>query len=322
MPFTVIDSTPYLTDEARSHLEENGCQVRTHEIAQLTETEMCEALRGIDAAIAGGEYYTEKVFQEAGRLKIVARTGVGFDHVDIVAAAKHGAWVTTTPGATSPAVADFTLALILCLLRDIPTMSRDMRAGKWNPFAGGELASLTLGVVGTGSIGREVIQRAAGFGGTLLAYDIQQDDEFAKQWNVQYVTLDELMTQSDIVSLHVPANEETIGLIDERRIQLMKQEAYLVNTSRPNVVVKDALVRALEANAIKGAAIDVHDTVPCRPNDPLVRLNNVIATPWAAYKTQEAIENMCISAARDVVTVLQGGVPKYPVNKVLSRCES
>jgi len=316
MSFSVLNASSYLTQEARSHLEQNGCVVVDCHLQSLPEDEICDALCDIDATIAGGEHYAEKVFHAADKLKIVARVGVGYDNVDTVAAVRHGAWVTTTPGATSAAVADFTLALILCLLRNVTAMAEGMKAGQCNSFAGRELGALTLGIVGTGSIGREVVKRAGAFGTRMLAFDLNEDHEFAKQWNVQYVPLDELMTKADVVSLHVPSNEQTNGLIDDRRLRLMKQEAYLVNTSRPAVVEKQALVNVLEAKGIAGAAIDVHDPMPCRPDDPLVLLDNVIATPWSAYNTQEAVANMCITAASEVVTVLHGGEPKYPVNKV------
>ena len=125
-----------------------------------------------------------------------------------------------------------------------------------------------------------------------------------------------VMARADIVSLHVSLNEETRGLIDQTRLKLMKRESYLVNTSRPAVVDKEALVKALEEKEIAGAAIDVHEPEPVSPDDPLVRLDNVIATPWTAYNTKEGNARMCIMAARDVVTVLQGGVPKFPVNKL------
>ena len=282
----------------------------------MTEDEFCREIRGVDAVIAGGERYTEKVFQAADKLKIVARTGAGYDKVDTVAAAKHSIWVTTTPGATSNAVADFTLGLILCVLRNIPAMVQEMKGGEWNQFRGRELASLTLGVVGAGSIGREVIKRARGFGARILAYDVQPDSAFAEKWQVQYVSLDELMAQSDVVSLHTPLNAQTRGLIDERRLKSMKREAYLVNTSRPEVVDKKALAKALGAKEIAGAAIDVHEPRPTTPDDPLVRLANVIATPWTAYNTEACIAKMCINAAKDAVRVLHGGTPRFPVNKL------
>ena len=241
------------------------------------------------------------------------------DRVDLAAAARHGVWVTNTPGATNQAVADFTLGLILCLLRDIPTVAQDLKAGRWNQFRGRELWSLTLGAVGTGQIGREVIKRAAAFGASILAHDILVDQEFGQAYNVQWVSLDELMARSDIVTLHVPLGEQTRGIIDGRRLGLMKKTSYLVNTSRAAVVDKQALIQALEARILAGAAIDVHDPAPCPPDDPLVRLDNVLATPWTAYKTDEAIARMCSMAVEDVVAVLSGRPPRFPVNQPLPR---
>ena len=195
-------------------------------------------------------------------------------------------------------------------------MAQDMKNGNWRQFRGKELASLTLGIVGAGSIGKEVIKRARGFGARVLASDIIPDHTFAEKWDVQYVPLDELMAQSDIVSIHVFLDEKNKGLIDDRRLKLMKKCSYLINTSRAAVVEREGLLKVLEAKEIAGAAIDVHDPAPCLPDDPLVRLDNVIATPWTAYNTKEAIMRMCHTATHDVVTVLRGEVPKFPVNNL------
>ena len=316
MSFSVINTQEYLTEEARAYLEENDCQIRECVLAELTEDEFCRQIPGIEAVISGGERWTEKVFQDADKLKIIARVGAGYDKIDLSAASKHGVWVTNTPGATSHAVADFTLGLILCLLRNIPVMAQDMKKGNWKQFRGKELGSLTLGIVGTGSIGQEVIKRARGFGARVLAMDIAPDHQFAEKWQVQYLPLDELMAQSDIVSIHVFLNEKTRGLIDEPRLKLMKEQSYLINTSRAAVVEKEALLKVLKAKEITGAAIDVHDPAPCSPDDPLVHLDNVIATPWTAYNTKEAVMRMCRAATHDVVSVLRGEVPKFPVNKL------
>ena len=313
--FRVINTAAYMTDEARGHLTSHGCEVLDCDLYKLTEEEFCLKIAGVEAVIAGSELWTETVLGAAESLRIVARTGAGVDTVDLEAAARRGIWVTNTPGATSPAVADFTLGLILCLLRNIPAVARDMKDAKWEQYCGRDLGSLTLGVVGAGSIGREVIKRARGFGARALACDIAPDDEFAREFQVEYVPLDELMARADIVSIHVSLNEQTRGLIDERRLGLMKKLSYLINTSRPAVVDKAALVKLLEAREIAGAAIDVHDPEPPAPDDPLVALDNVIATPWTAYKTQETISRMCIGAATDVVTVLEGGAPRFPVNR-------
>jgi len=314
MPFSVLNTQEYFTKQAQVLLEENDCQIKNVAAHRLSEDEFCAQIRGAHAVI-GGDWSTPNIIRAADSLKIIALTGVGFDYVDLDVASERRVWVTNTPGATSHAVADFTIGLMLCLLRNIPAMVQDMKNGEWVQFCGRELGSLTVGIVGVGSIGKQVIKRLRGFGTTILGYDIAPDEQFGTQWQVQYVVLDELLAQSDIVSLHCPLNEQTRGLIDERRLNLMKNDACLVNTSRPAVVDKDALLDVLTGGEIAAAAIDVHDPVPCAPDDPLVALENVIATPWTAYNTEECIQQMCLTAATDVVTVLNGGVPKYPVNE-------
>ncbi len=316
MAFELLDTTSYLVDEAKDYLQKHNCRIRRCALAGMTVDESRREMQGVQAVIAGGdEHWTDELLGAAAGLKIVARTGAGVETVDLAAAARRGIWVTNTPGATSNAVADFTLGLIICLLRNIPSAAEDMKKGKWNRFRGRELGSLTLGIVGAGSIGKEVIKRARGFGARILAYDITPDSEFAEEWGVQYVSLDELMSRSDIVSLHCSLNEKTRGLIDGRRLKLMKKEACLVNTSRAQVVEKEALVAVLRVHGIAGAAIDVHDPAPCPPDEPLVALDNVIVTPWTAYNTQESVSAMCMSAVIDAVSVLEGRTPRFPVNK-------
>ena len=320
MPFSVINTQQYLTQEAKDYLAANGCAVRYRHLERMPHQEMLRELAGVEGVIAGSEVYDEGAFQAAEGLKIVARTGTGYNWIDVEAATRHGVWVTITAGATSQAVADFTLGLILSLLRNIHRMAQDMKSGHWNQFRGRELGSLTLGVVGAGSIGQEVVRRARGFAPSdrrppVLAYDVRADPEFARQWEVQYVPLDQLMAESDVISINVALTRETEGLIDRRRLGLMKQDAYLVNTSRATVVDKEALIDALRAGRIAGAAIDVHDPAPCSPDDPLVCLDNVLATPWSAYNTDQAIERMSIMAARDLVAALKGERPQHPVNQ-------
>lgn len=316
MPFKVINTQHYFTNDARTCLEKNDCEIIDDSLSGITEDDFCRTIHGIDAVIAGSERYTQNVFRAADKLKIIARTGAGYDQIDLQAATKNAVWVTTTPGAGSHAVSDFTLGLILCLLRNIPAMAQEMKNAEWKQFAGRELSSMTLGVIGAGAIGQEVIKKARGFGASVLAFDIYHDHDFAENWQIRYVPLDELMAQSDIVTLHTALNEHTQGLIDERRLNLMKKDAFLVNTSRPDIVVKDALIRVLKEKRIAGAAIDVHDPAPCAPGDALVQLDNVIATPWTAYKTEEAIDRMCDTAVNDILTVFSGGAPRFPVNEL------
>ena len=317
MSFQVHNTQDYLTEEAQSYLKDHDCEIIHGGWNNLSESEICREVRGLDAVIAGGESYSRKVFEAADRLKIVARTGAGYDRIDLVAATNRGIWVTNTPGATSPAVAEHTVCLILCLLRSIPRQAQDMKRGKWVEFRGRELGSLTLGIVGTGSIGQAVIKRARAFGTRVLGYDIRPDHGFASEYQVKYLPLDELLSQSDIVSIHVSLDETTRGLIDERALGLMKKSAYLVNTSRGAVVDRSALLKALQTKEIAGAALDAHHTTPCPPDDSLVALDNVLATPHSAYNTEEAIARMSITVAKDVIAVLHGRAPAHPVNPKL-----
>ena len=318
MTFVVRNTQAYLTQEARRYLAENDCQLGNVEWDDLSEDEMCQVIPGVEATIAGGEPYTRKVFEAAGKLKIVARTGTGYDKIDVAAATEHGVWVTNTPGDSGPAeaVADFAIGLILCLLRNICGLAHDMKQGQWKPFRGRELGGLVLGIIGTGSIGRGVIKRARAFGARVLAHDVRPDEDFAAEWQIEYVPLDDLMARSDVVSIHALLDESTRGLVDEHRLGLMKETAYLVNTSRGPLVDKAALLRVLQAKRIAGAALDVHDPTPCAPDDPLVQLDNVLATPHTAYNTEETVARMSITAARDVVAVLQGRSPVHPLNEV------
>jgi len=318
MTFNVHNTQDYLSQEALDYLRQNDCQVRFRKWEGLPDQEavMCREIRGVHAVIAGGEDYTRKVFEAADRLKIVARTGAGYEHVDLGAARGFGVWVTNTPGATGSAVAEFTVGLILSLLRNIHGMASSMKHGKWEKYQGRELGGLALGVVGTGSIGKHLIRLASGFGTRILAYDTQPESALVAKWKMEYLPLDDLMAQSDIVSINVPLNGGTRGMIDDRRLGLMKRTAYLVNTSRAAVVDREALLRMLREDQIAGAALDVHDPAPCLPDDPLASLENVLATPWSAFNTQEAIERMSIEAARDVVGVLLGREPEHPVGEL------
>jgi D-3-phosphoglycerate dehydrogenase / 2-oxoglutarate reductase len=315
--FNVINALEHFEREARAYLERNDCRLVDIYLKTMPEEKRCTAVRGIDAAIAGGEEWTEKVFQAADRLKIVARSGTGYDKVDLPGATRRKVWVTNTPGGPGPAVADFAVGLMLSLLRHIPMMAQALRGGNWEPLGGIELGSVTVGVIGLGNVGREIVRRVrGGFGSKVLGYDVFADESFAQQEQVRYVPLNELLAESGMVVLAVPLNEETKNLIDRQKLRMMKKDAYLINVARPGIVVKADLVECLRAQQIAGAAVDVHDPAPAMPGDPLIQLPNVLATPWAAFYTREAVHRMNMEAARQVVTVLKGGKPTFPVNRL------
>jgi len=315
--FNVINALEHFEREARDYLAQNGCKLLDIYLKVLPEEKRCTAVRGIDAVIAGGEEWSEKVFEAADKLKIVARSGTGYDKVDLTGATRRGVWVTNTPGGPGPAVADFAVGLILCLLRNIPMMAQGLKEGRWEPLSGRELGTITVGVIGVGNVGREIVRRVrGGFGSKVLGYDAYPDQNLARQEQVKYVPLDELLAESNVVVLAVPLNEETKDLIDRRKLRMMRKDAYLINVARPGIVVKTDLVECLRAQEIAGAAVDVHDPAPSLPGDPLIQLPNVLGTPWAAFYTQEAVRRMNMEAARQVLSVLKGGKPTFPVNSL------
>ena len=291
-----------------------GCALRTVPLQDLNEADFCQELSTAAAVVAGGECYSATAFDAARALKIVARHGVGVDHVDLEAAAQHGVWVTNTPGATNHAVAEFTIGLILSVLRHIPTMASDIKQGIFVRTQGEELGRLPIGVIGAGGIGKEVIRLARSFGAKALACDIHHDEQFANQYQVAYLSLDQLLQQADIVTLHCGLDDSTHEMIGERQLKLMKPRALLVNTARPEIIDREALVACLEGKGIAGAAIDVWETAPVPVDDPLLRMENVLATSWSAFNTVGAVETMCRVAAEEIARVLQGEQPLHAVN--------
>lgn len=314
MSYDVICAQTHMLEKVTPILAPIGCQLRTVSLQDLSEGDFCQELSTAAAVLAGGEYYSAKAFDASQGLKIVARHGVGVDHVDLEAAGQHGVWVTNTPGATNHAVAEFTIGLILSALRHIQTMASDIKQGVFVRTQGEELGRLTIGVVGTGGIGKEVIRLARAFGAKALAFDIHRNEQFADQYQVAYVSLDELLQQADIVSLHCGLDDSTVGMIGEQQLKLMKPSALLVNTARPQIIDKEALVACLEGKGIAGAALDVWETAPVPIDDPLLRLKNVLATSWSAFNTLGAVDTMCRVAAEEIARVLQGEKPLHAVN--------
>ena len=223
MRHKVLFTERYLTEEGKAYLEQNDCEVVARFLRWQPEKELIDALKDCDAVIAGGEVYSEQVINSAKKLKIIARLGAGYDHVDLSAASRAGVTVTNTPGATSKAVAEMVLGLMLALLRRIPIYDAGMKRGIWDqePTVT-ELGSSTVGIAGMGFIGREVIRLLQSFGPRVVAYDVVWDPDFARANAVERVSMERLMEVSDIVSIHVPLNEKTRGLINAGLLKLMK----------------------------------------------------------------------------------------------------
>jgi len=283
----------------------------------LSPDELKESLRNVDAVILGNEVCDNDVLESTRRLKVVSRHGVGVDNVDLESATENGILVTYAPGVNKIAVAEHTMALILSVVRNIPEATMSLKSGKWESmrFVGVELAGKKLGIVGLGSIGTEVAMRARCFGMEVLYYDIRRRRDLEKSTGAVYKPLEELLEESDIVSVNVALTPETRGMIGEREIALMKKEAYLVNTARGEIVAKAALTNALREKRIARAALDVFDEEPPDFDDPLFRLDNVIVTPHIGAYTFEAIKRMDRVSAENIIKAFRGQRPDFVANE-------
>lgn len=279
----------------------------------LSSTEVAALLPGVDGYIAGLDAIDRAALTAADRLKVIARYGVGVDAVDLDACREKGIIVTNTPGANSASVAELTVGLILALARQIPEAATATRQGAFPRLAGISLVGKTIGLLGLGAIGKETARRLAGFDCRILAYDAMPDLTFASLQNIQFTTLSDLLQHSDFVSLHLPLLPETRMLVNDSFLAQMKPGAYLINTARGELIEETALLRALENNRLRGAALDVFAKEPPDPDHPLLKLKQVIAVPHIGAQTDGATNAMGWMAFHDVLAVLHGEEPKYRV---------
>jgi phosphoglycerate dehydrogenase-like enzyme len=282
--------------------------------AQLTEDELFEQLAGIRASVAGSEPYTRRVLQAHPQLRVIARAGVGYDAVDTAAATELGQAVTIAPGTNQDAVAEHTFALILALAKNLVAQHLGTCALKWPRQANLPLRGRTLGIAGLGRIGKAVALRGECFGMRLLAYEPFPDHTFAKQHGVTFVRFEQLLAESDFLTLHLPATMESRYLINRQSLAKMKSSSFLVNTARGALVNEADLVEALENKRIAGAAIDVFEEEP--PSDtPLFHMSNVVVTPHAAGVDLQSRNDMALSAAEAIVALSKGA---WPVEKIVN----
>ena len=263
----------------------------------------------------------EEVINAGENLKVISQVAVGYDNIDVKAATKRGLYVTNTPGVLTDTTADYAFALLMATARRITEADKYVRRGDWKiPWAltmltGGDVWGKTIGIVGLGRIGSGVARRATGFNMKILYYDVIRHPDLEKEFGVEYVEFETLLKRSDFVTLHVPLLPETYHLIGEKELKLMKETAYLINTSRGPVVDEKALYKALKEGWIKGAGLDVHEKEPTDPDDPLLKLDNITVSPHIASASVETRTKMAAMAAENLVSVLEGKVPPNLVNK-------
>ena len=276
----------------------------------LNAQDLMPLVADIDGYIAGLDAITLGVINAAPELKVIARYGVGVDSVDLSAAHQQGIIVTNTPGANSASVAELAVGLMLSLVRNIPQAVNATQSGEWPRLRGALLSGKTIGLYGFGSIGKIVAGLLSGFDCLIIAHDPYPDREFAKQQGVQLVDEDELLSRSDVLSLHCPVLPETEGMVNDIFLHKMKPGALLINTSRGELVDENALQQALTSGHLKGAALDVFREQPPPAEHPLLSYPQVIATPHMGAHTDEATNAMGWGAVNNCLAVLRGEEPE------------
>lgn len=271
----------------------------------LTEDELIPLLKDCDGYIAGLDSITERVLDSCPKLKVISRYGAGYDRVDLRAAKKHQITVTNTPGVNAQAVGELAFGLILCSARKIASLDNQLRNGKWVRSTGIELFGKTLGIVGLGAIGKVVANCAKGFGMDVMAYDPFIDTGYCQKQEIRSVTLGELIRCSNIITLHLPLNADTMHLINAERISGMQDGAIIVNASRGGIIDEAAAYQALKSGKLGGLGLDAFETEPPEAS-PLFELPNVTVTPHTGAHTKEATENMANTAVKNLIDVLSG----------------
>ncbi len=273
------------------------------------EERLVELVWDVEAVIVRSKpKVTRRVIEAAPKLKVIGRAGVGLDNIDLEAAKERGIKVVNSPAASSRSVAELAIGLIFNVARKIAFADRTMREGIWakKQCMGIELEGKTLGIVGFGRIGYQIAKIARALGMNLLLYDPYPNFERAKEVGGKFVELEELLRESDVVTLHVPLLDSTYHLINEERLKLMKPTAILINAARGAIVDTEALVKALKEGWIYGAALDVYEEEPLPKDHPLTELDNVVLTPHIGASTVEAQMRAGVQVAEQIVEILKG----------------
>jgi D-3-phosphoglycerate dehydrogenase len=285
----------------------------------LEENYLVERVGEIDGIIirANGKV-TRKMMDSAPRLKVIGRHGVGVENVNIAAATEKGIWVVNTPDANDLSVAEHFFGLALILSKMLKKGDIALRDGRWEAryqYIGKELHGKTLGILGFGRIGKAVGRIGyKGFDMSVLYYDAVRYEEVEKEIDARRVSLEEVMSRSDFISINLPMLPETKGVVGEREFNLMKPTAYIINLARGPIWNEKALYKVLKEEKIAGAASDVFEVEPATKDHPLLQIENFIGTPHSAAHTEEALKKMSL-VAEDVIRVLEGKTPLHPVNQ-------
>lgn len=314
--FTVVITEP-INVKGVELLKEAGVNVVSLPPGSNEET-LIGVIEEADGLITRGDVkVTREMMGSSPRLKAVGVHGIGCDHVDLEAAMELGKVVLNTPEALSVTVAEMALALMLSLTRRVVSADKAVRAGEWNrkysDLIGIELMGKTVGLIGMGRIGTATATRLKAFETEVLYWSRTRKPELEKELGIEWAELDELLSLSDVISLHVPGTPETHHLLGERALALMKDGVLIVNTARGRVIDQEALIRALRSGKVAGAALDLFEREPLDPSDELAGMDNVILTPHLSASSLEGMQRMATQVAEGVLAVFRGERPKHPV---------
>lgn len=297
--------------EAKHYLQEQGCEVIENKTDGPLTFEQLKALAGdADGVIAGVDVWDERLMELAPKLKGIARFGVGVDNIDLEAAEKRGITVTNCPGINTESVAEHALMLILSVMRCCPSLNQSVREGKWTRVMVKELRGKTVGLIGFGAIARSLAEKLLPFRCQLIAYDKYPNEEEAERLGVRMGDLDLVLRDSDVLSLHLPAAEDTYHLLSENTLHRCKDGVYIVNTSRGTVADEKAVYRGLESGKIAGYGSDVFEAEPVCAGNPLFQFDNYVCTPHTAAESYENYAQTGMATARALLDVFAGREPK------------
>ncbi len=281
-------------------LKNNGYKILLNNTGQqLKKNDLIKMAKNAKGIIAGTEKYTRKILETLLQLKVISRLGVGMDNIDLDAAKQKGLKVYKTQTTPAPAVAELALGLMLDLIRNISRQNFALKSGVWNKQMGNLLYGKTLGIIGLGTIGKTLVKLVKGFNINILAFDLYHDKEFANKYGVKYCDLDTLLTQSDIISIHLNLSSTTDQLVNKDKLEKLKPDCIIINTSRGEVIDEEALLNALKERKILGAGLDVYNQEPY--SGPLTQLDNVVLTPHIGSYAKDIRIQMEIEAAENLI---------------------
>jgi len=313
-PIIQVMTHPFgqLNAEPRTVLEASGWDIRYNPYnRRLKACEVPDLVHDAWGMVAGTEPYTREVIEKSPNLRVIARVGVGFDNIDFTACRERDITVTYTPEAPADGVAELTVAQIINLLRHVHESDRSVREGVWNRFVGFLLREKKIGILGVGRIGKRVVKLLQPFQPQLYGCDLEPDLKFGEQYDMPWLSMNDLFSTCDLVSVHVPLSSSNIHLVGRHELQQMPEGGYLVNIARGKVVDEDVLLDLLRSGHLRGAALDVFEEEPYE--GPLAKLPNVALTAHMGASARQSRFLMELGAAEDCMRVLRGDPPLHPI---------